>query len=173
METICLFQYLIVFESWIGADREFVLTKIRKIFSTSRWIRHIHVSDVKFHSRWFRQTHSPSASPLHNVCAGNGSGEIAVELRVSIPFTPFRNWEANAQISAWKRVIFAYTSNFHYRRTLSFLYLLTATGCFVIASRSFFSFFALDIRQFTGKWMMVEFSDSTLLQNLQTFTKFL
>lgn len=86
------------------------------------------MSDVKLHSGWFRQTLVPAALPLHNVCAGNGSGETVVKPRFSIPLKPFWNRETNAQISAWKRVIFAYTSNFHYRRTLSFLYLLTATG---------------------------------------------
>lgn len=79
----------------------------------------IHVDSVKL---------VPASLPLDNVCAESGSGRMASKPRIAAAFTPFCNWETNAQISAWKRVIFANTSNFHYRRPLSFLYSLTAMG---------------------------------------------
>lgn len=84
-------------------------------------------------------THEPA--PIHNVVRGECWRNVKPS--AELPFTPFWNWEENAQTSARKRVIFAFTSNFHYRRVLSFLYLLTRRAGFVVPPRWFFSFFRL------------------------------
>lgn len=87
-------------------------------------------------------THEPA--PIHNVVRGECWRNVKPS--AELPFTPFWNWEENAQTSARKRVIFAFTSNFHYRRVLSFLYLLTRRAGFVVPPRWFFFLFQ------TGDW---------------------
>lgn len=119
-----------VHDTWSWRWNE-TLSNSRRAGYTCQMSSSIHVGSVK---------HDPTPQSLHNVCAESGSGKMTSKPRAAAAFTPFCNWETNAQISAWKRVIFAYTSNFHYRTTLSFLYPLTATGQLCYSSTMFFPF---------------------------------